>query len=145
MKISIKDFYSKYDQIRNCGFGHIYWRNPYRKTLKKLTCIVFLKHPFWNSPFYLITDEFHVKNETPIQVFPRGFWDIFSMQHYEKQTSITGGFLWSFKHFLSCSFIKTRLHQRIFRVYSQNFLRTLILDTICERLLLIYECCYILS
>ena len=29
MKFSIKDFFIKYDQIRrNCGFGHIYWRNP---------------------------------------------------------------------------------------------------------------------
>ena len=26
MKFSIKDFYSKCDQIS--GFGHIYWRNP---------------------------------------------------------------------------------------------------------------------
>ena len=29
MKFSIKDFYSKCNQIRsNCGFCHIYWRNP---------------------------------------------------------------------------------------------------------------------
>ena len=29
MKFSIKDFFSKYDQIAvSCGFGHIYWRNP---------------------------------------------------------------------------------------------------------------------
>ena len=28
MKFSIKDFFSKCDQICSCGFGHIYWRNP---------------------------------------------------------------------------------------------------------------------
>ena len=29
MKYSIKDFFSKCDPIAgNCGFGHIYWRNP---------------------------------------------------------------------------------------------------------------------
>ena len=29
VKFSIKYFFSKCDQIRsNCGFGHIYWRNP---------------------------------------------------------------------------------------------------------------------
>ena len=34
MKFSIKYFFSKRDQIRsNCGFGHIYWRNPQLKTL----------------------------------------------------------------------------------------------------------------
>ena len=33
MKFSIKDFFSKCDQIhRKCGFGHIYWRIPYWKT-----------------------------------------------------------------------------------------------------------------
>ena len=29
MKFSIKDYFSKYDQIRSfLRFGHIYWRNP---------------------------------------------------------------------------------------------------------------------
>ena len=33
MKFSIKDFIRKYDQIHiDCGFGHIYWRNPSWKT-----------------------------------------------------------------------------------------------------------------
>ena len=31
MKFSVKDFFSKCDHIRSCGFGHIYWRNPSRK------------------------------------------------------------------------------------------------------------------
>ena len=30
MKFSIKDFFSKCVQ-GNCGFGHIYWRNPFMK------------------------------------------------------------------------------------------------------------------
>ena len=34
MKFSIKDFFSKCNQSTwNCGFGHIYWRNPWWKTL----------------------------------------------------------------------------------------------------------------
>ena len=33
MKFSIKDFYSKSDQIRSLlRIGQIYWRNPYWKT-----------------------------------------------------------------------------------------------------------------
>ena len=33
MKFSIKDFFIKCEQIRrNCGPGHIYWKNPERKT-----------------------------------------------------------------------------------------------------------------
>ena len=29
MKFSVKDFFSKYDQIRSfLWIGHIYWRNP---------------------------------------------------------------------------------------------------------------------
>ena len=29
MTFSIKDLFNKCDQIAgNCGFGHIYWRNP---------------------------------------------------------------------------------------------------------------------
>ena len=28
MKLPIKDFFSKCDQIRSCGFGHTYWKNP---------------------------------------------------------------------------------------------------------------------
>ena len=33
MKFSIKDFFSKCDQIRSflCGFGHIYWKNSHWK------------------------------------------------------------------------------------------------------------------
>ena len=33
LKFNIKDFFSKCEQIRwKCGFGHIYWRNPQKKT-----------------------------------------------------------------------------------------------------------------
>ena len=39
MKSSMKDFFSKYDQIRkNCGFGHIYWRNPYSNRKPHFLC-----------------------------------------------------------------------------------------------------------
>ena len=32
VKLSIKDFFSKCNQIHNCRFAHIYWRNRYWKT-----------------------------------------------------------------------------------------------------------------
>ena len=35
-----------YQGVRNVGFS------------ENLACFVFLKHPFWNSPFCLITDDF---------------------------------------------------------------------------------------
>ena len=47
-----------------CGSGHIYWRNTCAyegvrnvRFLENLSCFIFLKHPFWDSPFCLITDE----------------------------------------------------------------------------------------
>ena len=39
MKLSIKDFFSKCDQIAvSCGFGHIYWKELYWKTLFFVQC-----------------------------------------------------------------------------------------------------------
>ena len=47
-----------------CGSGHIYWRNTCAyeglrnvRFLENLSCFIFLKHPFWDLPFCLITDK----------------------------------------------------------------------------------------
>ena len=45
MKFSIKDFFSKCDQIhRKRQFGHIYWRNPEWKTSFFVQCILENRH-----------------------------------------------------------------------------------------------------
>ena len=47
MKFPNKDFFSNCDQIRrNCGFGHIYWRNPSWKTLYLGKVYVNMFNPF---------------------------------------------------------------------------------------------------
>ena len=37
---------------------------------ENLACFVFLKHPFWDSPFCLITDEFEVVRFLGCNLFP---------------------------------------------------------------------------
>ena len=50
MMFSIKDFFSKCDQIENCRFGHIYWRNPFRKTSFLLCNFIEIALRHGNSP-----------------------------------------------------------------------------------------------
>ena len=40
--------------FKNCAYQGV--RNVYFSEI--LACFAFLKHPFWDSPFCLITDEF---------------------------------------------------------------------------------------
>ena len=42
------------DNIRTCAYQGV--RNVHFS--ENLACLVFMKHPIWDSPFYLITDEF---------------------------------------------------------------------------------------
>ena len=42
----------------NGGRGGLSWGVRNVRFLENLACFVYLKHPFWDSPFCLITDEF---------------------------------------------------------------------------------------
>ena len=62
MKFPFKDFFSKYNQIRNYRSAYIYWRNPYWKTSFFVQCMFFklLKHS-------MVT--LHKKWSFPIRIF----------------------------------------------------------------------------
>ena len=50
-----------YPLIRTRIFQHLDWiRRDTRIWIWRDTCFVHLKHPFWNSPFCLITDELRI-------------------------------------------------------------------------------------
>ena len=76
-------------QVRNVRFS------------ENLTCFVFLKHPFWDSPFCLITDELVLRN-----------WVInFPLKCHHRSLTVPQIQLWHFKQsllqldhsFLTCS------------------------------------------
>ena len=50
IKFSIKAFFSK--SARNCGFGHIYWRNPWWKTTFFVQCWMVLLHAILITSHY---------------------------------------------------------------------------------------------
>ena len=62
-------------------------------------------------------------------------------QLYEIWESGTDVFLWILRHFSVCTFIKMRTQHRSFPVSFSKSLRTPTLETICERLLLMYDYC----
>ena len=79
------DRHSAYQGLRNIRFS------------ENLMCFVFLKHPFWDSPFCLITDD---SKQTKTRLF------IFILNIYSKHFIAIIDMLWLFgKYFTICHFL----------------------------------------
>ena len=86
MKFSIKDFFSNRDQITgNCGFGHIYWRNPWWKTSFFAQQPTF--QPKWvcnvkelvNNRFFKIFFQFQKAKKLTELVIGESWWELVIM------------------------------------------------------------------
>ena len=81
--------------------------------LENLACFVFLKHPFWNSPFCLITDKMRCTFQSRIQnsvkhlklrifLYLVGFWILF---YFLQEKGNLNLLFWSYQDFLSLSIL----------------------------------------
>ena len=93
-------------RVHNQGVRNVHF-------LENLACFVFLKHLFWDTPFYLITDEFYsITDFLPFfyQVFIR-FLSGFSFLSEKRRISLEAITIFLFKVFLTLTWRRKHAFQ----------------------------------
>ena len=107
--------------VRNCGFGHIYWKNPWWKTS------FFVQHPF-QKKLYIFSISFFIYFET-VYIWPMyhtldkriSFRIIFYLSKWVLLCSRHGFFYYVFNYFVPIAVFEDRVTKTDSKCFNRTF------------------------